>query len=63
LAAGGITDVVARVVGERMRASLDQPIIIENVGGADGSIGTGRAGPRKAGRLHDTLSVSWDRMW
>src|SRR5579864_1038468 len=43
LAAGGITDVIARVVGERMRVSLDQPIIIENVVGADGSIGAGRA--------------------
>jgi uncharacterized protein (TIGR03118 family) len=31
------------MVAERMRASLAQPIIIENVGGADGSIGAGRA--------------------
>jgi tripartite-type tricarboxylate transporter receptor subunit TctC len=31
------------LVAERMRASLGQPIIIENVGGADGSIGAGRA--------------------
>jgi tripartite-type tricarboxylate transporter receptor subunit TctC len=42
-AAGGATDVTGRVVAERMRASLGQPIIIENVGGADGSIGAGRA--------------------
>ena len=41
-AAGGGVDVVARVVAERMRASLRQPIIIENVSGADGSIATGR---------------------
>src|SRR5215470_4723672 len=41
--AGGGTDVVARLLAERMRASLGQPIIIENVSGADGSIGTGRA--------------------
>ncbi len=32
-----------RGLAERMRASLGQPIIIENVGGAEGSIGTGRA--------------------
>jgi len=38
----GVGDVVARVVAERMRDSLRQPIIIENVSGADGSIGTGR---------------------
>jgi len=42
-AAGSFTDVVARVVAERMRASLGQPIIVENVSGADGSVGTGRA--------------------
>jgi tripartite-type tricarboxylate transporter receptor subunit TctC len=41
--AGGPSDAVARVLAERMRASLGQPIIIENVSGADGSIGTGRA--------------------
>jgi len=42
-AAGGTTDVVGRVLAERMRALLGQPVIIENVSGADGSIGTGRA--------------------
>jgi tripartite-type tricarboxylate transporter receptor subunit TctC len=42
-AAGGPTDVSARIVTERMRKSLGQPIIIENIGGADGSIATGRA--------------------
>jgi tripartite-type tricarboxylate transporter receptor subunit TctC len=41
-AAGGTTDVLARVLAERMRKVLGQPIIIENVSGADGSIGTGR---------------------
>src|SRR5438477_4467344 len=41
-AAGGPTDVIGRVVAEGMRASLGQPIIIENVGGAMGSIGVGR---------------------
>ena len=42
-AAGSFTDVVARVMAQRMRASLGQPIIVENVSGADGSVGTGRA--------------------
>ena len=41
--AGGTNDVAARILAERMRQSLGQPIIIENVGGADGSIGVGRA--------------------
>src|SRR5215467_5535789 len=40
---GNSGDAVARVVAERMRRSLGQPIIIENVGGAGGNIGTGRA--------------------
>jgi tripartite-type tricarboxylate transporter receptor subunit TctC len=41
-AAGGPMDVVARVLAESMRAPLGQTVIIENVVGAGGSIGTGR---------------------
>jgi tripartite-type tricarboxylate transporter receptor subunit TctC len=39
---GGSTDVIARVMAERMRPVLGQPVIIENVGGAGGSIAVGR---------------------
>jgi tripartite-type tricarboxylate transporter receptor subunit TctC len=39
---GGSTDVVGRILAERMRPLLGQPIVIENVGGAGGSIGVGR---------------------
>ncbi len=41
-AAGGNTDANARNLAEQMRGPLGQPVIIENVSGADGSIGTGR---------------------
>jgi tripartite-type tricarboxylate transporter receptor subunit TctC len=41
-AAGGPTDTIARIVAERMKSSLGQPIVVENVTGASGSIGTGR---------------------
>ena len=41
-AAGGPADAMARVMGERMRVALGQPILIENVVGAAGSIGVGR---------------------
>ena len=40
--AGGPTDAVARILAEGMRASLGQPIIIENVSGASGSLGVRR---------------------
>jgi tripartite-type tricarboxylate transporter receptor subunit TctC len=40
--AGGANDVVARIVAERMGARLGQRIVVENVGGADGSLGVGR---------------------
>src|SRR5947207_2784576 len=40
--AGGSTDVLARIMVERMRGPLGQPIVIENIGGADGSVGLGR---------------------
>src|SRR6476619_2790289 len=36
---GGSTDVAARIMAERMKPILGQPIIIENVGGAGGSMG------------------------
>src|SRR3974390_69646 len=42
-AAGGATDTLARFLGERMRAILGQPVVIENVAGAAGSVGVGRA--------------------
>jgi tripartite-type tricarboxylate transporter receptor subunit TctC len=40
--AGGALDTNARLIAEGMRATLGQPVIIENVSGASGSIGTGR---------------------
>ena len=39
---GGVTDTLARVLAERMRTTLGQSIVIENVPGAGGSIGIGR---------------------
>src|SRR5262249_37512039 len=39
---GGSTDVTARILVERMRPLLGQPLIIENIGGAGGSIAVGR---------------------
>jgi tripartite-type tricarboxylate transporter receptor subunit TctC len=41
-APGGPTDTIARIMAEQMRGSLGQPVIIENVSGAGGSIGVGR---------------------
>src|SRR5580704_3920639 len=41
--AGGATDTVARFLAEQMRPILGQSVIIENVAGAAGSIGVGRA--------------------
>jgi tripartite-type tricarboxylate transporter receptor subunit TctC len=39
---GGSTDAVARIMAQRMAPVLGQSVIIENVGGAGGSIGVGR---------------------
>src|SRR5215813_1307704 len=41
--AGGATDTLARFLAEKMRAKLGQPVVIENVGGAAGSLGVTRA--------------------
>ena len=39
---GGSTDTAARILGDAMRPTLGQPVIIENVGGAGGTIAVGR---------------------
>jgi tripartite-type tricarboxylate transporter receptor subunit TctC len=41
-APGGTTDVVGRVLADRMKVSLRQPVVVENVAGANGTIGVGR---------------------
>ena len=41
--AGGATDTLARFLAEKLRTSLGQTVIIENIAGAAGSIGVGRA--------------------
>ena len=41
-AAGGTSDVIARTVAEQMTSALGQPVVIENVGGAGGSIALAR---------------------
>ena len=42
-AAGGPTDTRARIVAQYMKASLGQSVVVENITGASGSIGTARA--------------------
>jgi tripartite-type tricarboxylate transporter receptor subunit TctC len=39
-AAGGSTDIIARLTAEQMRKDLGQPVVVENVGGAAGALGT-----------------------
>ncbi len=41
-AVGGPSDTIARIMAERMKVSLGQPVIVENVTGAAGSIGVAR---------------------
>jgi tripartite-type tricarboxylate transporter receptor subunit TctC len=42
LAPGGATDTIGRMMAERMKSSLGQPVIVENVIGAAGTIAVGR---------------------
>ena len=57
-AAGGPADTIARIMAEHMRVSLGQPIILENVAGAAGSIGAGRVA-RAAGDGHTLVIGVW----
>ena len=52
-AAGGPTDTLARIIAARMQVSLGQPVIIENVTGAAGTIGVGRVARAARGRIYD----------
>src|SRR5262249_60941550 len=57
-AAGGPTDTLARVLGEHMRGSLGQPVIVENVTGGGTTIGVARAA--RAGPAGHTIFIgSW----
>jgi tripartite-type tricarboxylate transporter receptor subunit TctC len=62
-AAGGPGDTLARILGERMRVSLGQSVMVENATGAAGSIGAGRArneasSDRGLGWMRAALSAS-----
>ncbi len=57
-AAGGSGDTIARILAEHMRATLGQTIVIENVGGAAGSIGVGRVA-RAAGDGYTLSFGNW----
>jgi tripartite-type tricarboxylate transporter receptor subunit TctC len=56
---GGLTDAVGRVVAEGMQAPLGQNVVIENVGGANGSVGSSRAA-RAAPDGHTLLLGIWN---
>jgi tripartite-type tricarboxylate transporter receptor subunit TctC len=58
-AGGGTQDFVARIVAEGMRRSLGQPVVVEDIGGGDGSIGVGRLARAKPDGYTIDTAVSW----
>jgi len=59
-AAGGPTDVVARLVGQHMGRTLGQTLVIENIGGAGGSLGMTRVA-QAAPDGYTIASATWAR--
>ncbi len=58
-AAGGPTDVIARIVGQEVSTTLGQPVVVENRAGANGNIGTeavARSAPDGYTLIVNTLS-------
>ena len=49
---GGADDAIARIIQDPLQKALGQPIVIENIGGAGGSIAAAKARARRARRLH-----------
>ena len=60
-AAGGGTDIVGRILADQMRASLGQTVVIENISGANGSIGVGRVA-RAAPDGHTFVLGGWSAL-
>ena len=57
--AGGPSDAMARILAERMKVTLGEALLIENLTGAGGSIGVGRAVRSPPGhRRYTTLPIS-----
>jgi tripartite-type tricarboxylate transporter receptor subunit TctC len=59
-AAGGSTDILARIVSDHLQRALKQPVVVENRTGASGNIGTAavaRAAPDGYTLLFNTMSV------
>lgn len=59
--AGGTTDMLARVFGQRLQVAFNQPVIVENMGGAGGSVGAeniARASPDGYALLFHNLTFS-----
>ncbi len=52
-AAGGPTDTVARLIAESMTKTFGQTVVVENVGGAGGTIGMAKVARARTRRLHD----------
>src|SRR5258707_3134042 len=60
---GGPSDLVARIVADKLAAALGKPVIIENVPGASQSIGAGavaEADPDRHTLLHDAANMAVD---
>ena len=61
--AGGTTDMLARLFGQTLQVALGQPFIVENMGGAGGSVGAeniARAAPDGYALLFHNLTFSDD---
>ena len=57
-AVGGPSDTIARIMADRMKTSLGQPVVVENVTGAAGSIAVGR-GARAAADGYTLVMGDW----
>ena len=55
---GGPTDIMARILAPRLQAALGQPVVVDNVSGAGGNVGTDRVAKGPADGLQILLAAS-----
>src|SRR3546814_1751439 len=57
--AGGSPDLIARFLAERLNATFNEAVVVENIVGASGGIGTGQRSEEHTSELQSLMRISY----